>query len=171
MSESVFIPKTLTGDGGIVAGLNTAQVFWDQPGVSPIIGANTAQAMFPPLRESVGIIGWWVWFAVRPAAGDSALLRLFRYRYNGGYQVTQISDPFTIDDTSVYQIYDLKSFLRASAADFSEVMNEDHLALGCTMSGGFTLRALNQRIQFGLPGTNAVLLEVPPVNPAVWPEP
>ena len=164
-AKSTFIPKTLVGG----ANLNSVQLFWDQPGVSPIVGANTAQAAFPPIPASIGVVGWWVWFAVAPSAGDSALLRLYRYRFNGGYSVTQISDPFTINNVSAYQIYDLSSLLRASAADFSEAINEDHLAVSVVMTGNFTLRALNQRVLFGLPDTGQVLQSTPPMGAPTWP--
>lgn len=159
-------PAALPGAGAAPS----AQVFWDQPGVSPMAGALSAFAMFPPSPDNVGVVDWTVWFAIRPAAGDSALLRLFRFRYNAGYQVTQISDGFVIDSTSAFQVYNLANLLRPVAADFSEAVNQDHVALSVQLTGGFTMRALNQRITFG-PAATGVAAAPVPAGPPLWPAP
>ena len=117
------------------------------------------------------MIGWWVWFALAPSGADTVLCRLYRYRYNGGYQVTQISDGFTINSATPYEIHDLSSLLRPAAEDFSEVVNEDHLAIAVLSTGTNSMRALNHRVQFGLPGSGASVKVTPPMDPPVWPAP
>jgi hypothetical protein len=138
--------------GGPVQAQNTAQAYWDQPGVSPMAGTTSASAMFAPFPGSVGVTGWWVWWGFPPAAGANYRLRLYRYRFSPGFSYTQISDPFDITNAvPTYPIYDLSSYLRANAADFEESKN-DVLTLSVVITGGTTqLRGLTQRVQFGVP--------------------
>lgn len=134
------------------AALNTEQVYWDQPGISPMVGTTSAQAMMAPYPGSKGITRWWVWWGFPPAVGANYKLRLYRYRNNPGFTYTQISDPFDITTAlTTYNIFDLTSYLRPNAADFEEAKN-DVLALSVVITGGTTqLRALTQRVQFGVP--------------------
>lgn len=128
----------------------TAQVFWDQPGVSPMAGTTSAFALMAPSPGLQGITGWWVWWGFPPAAGAQYRCRLYRYRNDPGFTYTQISDAFDITDgLTTNDLYDLSSYLRPGAADFDEAKN-DVLALSVVITGGTTqLRALTQRVQFG----------------------
>jgi hypothetical protein len=139
--------------GGPVQALNTAQAYWDQPGVSPMAGAISAQSMFAPYPGSVGIKGWWVWWGLSPVAGTTLRCRLYRYRNDSGFSYAQISDAFDITNAlTTYNIFDLTHLLRANAADFEESKN-DVLALSVQILGPFNTqaRALTQRIEFGVP--------------------
>lgn len=135
----------------VPASTNTAQVYWDQPGISPMVGTTSAFAMMAPNPRSVGVKGWWVWWGYPGDVGSVYTLRLYRYRFVGGFSYAQISDAFDITpDLDTYPIYDLTSYLYASAEDFSEAQN-DVLALSVVIAGGTNqLRALTQRVLFGV---------------------
>jgi len=133
----------------LVAGGSTAQAYWDQPSVSPMVGALSAIALMSPNPAAKGIVGWQVWFAQPPA--ESVLLRLYRYRADPYFNYTLIADPYEIlPDANWATIIDLTSLLYPDAADFEQSKN-DVLALSVLVTGAPDMRALVQRITFGAP--------------------
>lgn len=129
---------------------NTSQVYWDQPGVSPIAGALSAQAMLPPNPNSHGVVGWWVWFATPPTGVSTVDLRLYRFRADPFFNYTLIADPFIVDAGGYWAtILDLTSLLYPDAADF-EASKNDVLALSVLVDGDPDMRALLQRVAFGV---------------------
>ncbi len=126
----------------------TLQAYWDQPSVSPMVGALSASAMMPPYPQSKGVVGWWVWWATPP--DESVLCRLYRYRADPFFSYAQIADDFLIlPDSDWATIHDLSGLLYPDAIDFQAAKN-DVLALSVLVSGAPTLRALTQRIAFGI---------------------